>query len=106
VALTGEELQASVEVYDFRPQDWIALFRTMADNWRGWNGAAEHESIEGHISVSCMHDGKGHIEMRVQLRGDMSGSAWRAEDSIYIEAGQLDALAAAAEEYFGQLKND
>jgi hypothetical protein len=31
----------------------------------------------------------------------MMGSDWRAEDSIHLEAGQLDTIASAAEEYFG-----
>jgi len=31
----------------------------------------------------------------------MMGADWRVEDSIYLEAGQLDEIARAAREYFG-----
>ena len=31
----------------------------------------------------------------------MQGSDWRAEDTVYLEAGQLEVIARGAEEYFG-----
>jgi hypothetical protein len=37
----------------------------------------------------------------VVLRGDVSGEGWRAEDRIHLEAGQLEAIAVAAKQYFG-----
>jgi Family of unknown function (DUF6228) len=70
-------------------------------HWKGWLGAKTHESLEGHLQISCTTDRLGHIRMRVYLRGDMQGSDWRAEDTIYLEAGQLDLIARAAKEYFG-----
>jgi hypothetical protein len=100
-ALIGHPLSAAVEVYDIRPQEWSRLFRDLAENWRGWQGTRGHESLEGHLRLVCTADGLGHVTARVHLRGDIIGSDWRAEDSIYLEAGQLDAIACAAEEYFG-----
>lgn len=100
-ALVGHPLSAAVEVYDIQPHRWTLFFRDLAENWKGWSGVKTHESLEGHLRVSCMTDRVGHVILRVHLRGDMQGSDWRAEDSIYLEAGQLDAVAAAAEEYFG-----
>jgi hypothetical protein len=100
-ALIGHPLSATVEVYDIQPHHWSRLFRDLAENWRGWEGAKGHESLEGHLRLTCTADGLGHITVRVYLRGDMMGSDWRAEDSIYLEAGQLDTIASAAEEYFG-----
>ena len=37
----------------------------------------------------------------VRLGGDMGGSDWRAEDTIHLEAGQLERIAREATAYFG-----
>lgn len=90
-----------MEVYDIEPQRWSGFFADLAEHWRGWTGAKTHESLEGHLRVSCTMDRVGHVELRVYLRGDMGSSDWRAENTIYLEAGQLEAIAGAAAEYFG-----
>jgi hypothetical protein len=100
-AVVGPTLSAAVDVYDIQPHRWALFFKDLATNWRGWEGAKTHESLEGHIRISCTADRLGHVTVRVYLRGDMQGSDWRAEDSIHLEAGQLDNLAAAARDYFG-----
>ena len=100
-ALVGHPVSASVDVYDIQPHRWSRLFHDMAENWRGWHGAKTQESLEGHLRMSCTSDGLGHVTIRVYLRGDMTGADWRGEDSIYLEAGQLDEIARAAREYFG-----
>lgn len=100
-ALVGHPLSAAVEVYDIQPQRWTTFFRDLADNWRGWSGVKTLESLEGHLFVACVSDQLGHITVRVRLRGDMTGADWRAEDSVFLEAGQLDAIAGLAQEYFG-----
>jgi hypothetical protein len=46
-------------------------------------------------------DRLGHVALRVYLRGDTQGDGWRAEDTVYLEAGQLDAIASDAARYFG-----
>ena len=100
-ALVGCPVTAAVEVYDIQPHGWSAFFRDLAEHWRGWSGAKEHESLEGHLHIRCTRDSAGHIDVRVRLRGDMSGSDWRAEDTIYLEAGQLERIATEAAAYFG-----
>src|SRR5262245_19683360 len=92
-ALIGHPLSAAVEVYDIQPHQWARLFRDLAENWRGWQGDKGHESLEGHLRLSCTADRLGHVTVRVYLRGDILGSDWRAEDSIYLEAGQLEGKA-------------
>jgi hypothetical protein len=100
-ALVGRPVTAAVDVYDIQPQGWSAFFRDLAEHWRGWSGAREHGSLEGHLQVTCTRDTAGHIELRVRLRGDMGGADWRAEDTIYLEAGQLERIARDATAYFG-----
>jgi hypothetical protein len=99
-ALTGP-VTASVEVYDIQPQGWTAFFRDMADSWRGWHGEKKHESLEGHLRIVCTHDSAGHITARIRLLGDMMGSNWIVENSLFLEAGQLEVMAAHAARYFG-----
>lgn len=100
-ALVNGPVAAAVEVYDIQPQRWSAFFRDLAEHWRGWSGAKEHGSVEGHLHITCTRDSAGHIDVRVRLRGDMGGADWRAEDTIYLEAGQLDRIAREAATYFG-----
>ena len=101
VRYTSSDVSAVVEVYDIQPQRWSLFFQELADNWRGWDGVKKHESLENHLKLSCTADSTGHIEMRCILRGDPAGSNWRVEDSLFIEAGQLDGLAKRAKKYFG-----
>ena len=101
VRYTSSEVSATVEVYDIQPQRWSIFFQGLADNWRGWAGVREHESLEHHLKLSCTADSTGHVEMRCILRGDPGTSNWRVEDSLFLEAGQLDGLAKRAKEYFG-----
>jgi hypothetical protein len=99
--LTGGPVEASVEVYDMFPEAWAKLFEDMARQWRGWDGALQHASLEGHISVSCTSNRTGHIKVRVKLNGEPSGADWLAANTLYLEAGQLDELARQARDYFG-----
>jgi hypothetical protein len=101
VALLGDRMSANLDVYDVQPHQWTAFFTDLADHWKGWTGEKTHESLEGHLRVSCTMDRIGHVELRVQLRGDTAGAGWRAEDTVYLAAGQLDAIARAAATYFG-----
>src|SRR5437870_1844415 len=65
-ALVGGPLSATVEVYDIQPQRWTEFFRDLAQSWRGWSGEKSHESLEGHLAVSCTSDRAGHITVRVR----------------------------------------
>jgi hypothetical protein len=101
VRLTGGNVEASESVYDHLPHRWADLFESMARDWRGWDGQRTLASLEGQLEISCGADRLGHVSVRVELSGDPLGSDWRAADTIYIEAGQLDELALQAREYFG-----
>jgi hypothetical protein len=70
-------------------QEFVA---DLAANWRGWEGSKQWASIEGCLNLDARHDGLGHIELRVGLRGQYSGDAWRAEGTLTLEPGGLDAL--------------
>jgi hypothetical protein len=101
VQLSGGGVEASERVWDHMPQNWSRFFQAMAESWRGWDGERVIESLEGQLRLSCTTDRLGHVAVRVHLRGDMGGSDWRAEDTVYVEAGQLEDIARRAQQYFG-----
>ena len=101
VSLVSTSLSASVRVYDIQPQNWSAFFLGLAQNWKGWIGVKQLESLEGHLSVSATADSLGHISLRVKLRDVISACDWRAECTLVAEAGQLDKLAKSAKQFFG-----
>jgi hypothetical protein len=86
--LAGGSVEARVEVYDMFPHAWAKLFEDMARQWRGWDGALECASLEGHISLSLYVNRTGKSMVRVTLRGDPSGANWVAANTVYLEAGQ------------------
>ena len=102
VALAGHPLSASVAVYDIQPRGWSEFFASLARDWRGWSGEKSHESLEGHLRASATCDPLGHVSLRVALRGDFGGSNWRAEHTLFLEAGQLERIAKEAGEFFGR----
>jgi hypothetical protein len=100
--LRGDNLNAMVHVVDVGPAKWADLFGAMAVEWRGWDGAKEGASLEGHLALSCTADYLGHVRMRVTLRGDIARSDWTAEQTLTIEAGQLETLAEEARNFFAR----
>jgi uncharacterized protein DUF6228 len=101
VRLSGGAVEASESVHDHLPHRWTELFDGLARDWRGWEGVRTLVSLESQLEVSCSADRLGHVSLRVELSGDHLGSDWRAADTIYLEAGQLEDLARRARGYFG-----
>jgi hypothetical protein len=101
VSLVSTPLSASVRVYDIEPHRWSEFFAQLADEWRGWKGEKERESLEGHLKLIARSDSLGHVSLRVKLRDVLPGSDWRAEGVLAIEAGQLEAIAERAKAFFG-----
>ena len=100
-ALTAGPVIAAIDVYEYSPKSWTAYFRDLAENWRGWSGARVRESIEGQLRLSSTCDRTGHIACRVLLQNQVEGADWRVEVPILLEAGQLQSIARAAEQFFG-----
>ena len=101
IQFSSMPLSAAVRAYDIRPDRWADFFVELAENWRGWSGVKDHQSIEGHLGLEATSDSSGHVRLLIRLRGVEAGSNWTAESSIGLEAGQLEDLAARARAYFG-----
>ena len=102
VRLHGGGVEAGDAVVDHNAREWTSFFEHLANDWRGWEGSRVIESLEHQLRLSCTSDPAGHVEIRVELRGDRSGADWRAADTVYLEAGQLEDLARRAKAYFGE----
>jgi hypothetical protein len=99
--LSSLPLSAEVKVYDIRPDRWGTFFNELAENWRGWKGVKDHESLEGHLRMEATSDSLGHINLRISIRGVEVGDLWLAESSISLESGQLADVARNALAFFG-----
>lgn len=94
-------LDAETHVYDIQPQGWSSFFRELAESWRGWRGVKQHESLEHQIRLAATSDLTGHIRIEVVMRDSCNGQ-WSVQVSLVLEAGQLEAIALEASDYFGQ----
>jgi hypothetical protein len=74
-------------------------FRRIADDWRGWDGARAWSTLEGEFDFKATHDGLGYMKLRARLRGGSYAEDWGADGTIWIDAGQLEALARAARNF-------
>jgi cytochrome c biogenesis factor len=98
---SSHSVSATVLVYDIQPEKWSNLFLEMAENWKGWGGEKDCESLEGHLRLEATAGALGHVRLAIRLRGLEVSNSWSAESSIILEAGQLEALSSRARAYFG-----
>jgi hypothetical protein len=101
VKLIGPAMSVSVNVYEHGYHFLPRFFDDLAREWRGWAGEKTWESVEFHIALRATADRVGHVFLRVTLRDIDAPAAWRAEATLLIEAGQLDALPGSARRVFG-----
>jgi hypothetical protein len=80
-----------------------SLFVTMADQWRGWAGEKSWNSLEGELSLSCTHDGLGHVKVAVELRPDLLDESWTARAVLVVWAGSLGQIARSVSEFAGSV---
>jgi uncharacterized protein DUF6228 len=100
VTLTSTPVRTAVDVYDIQVHRWSEFFADLASNWTGWEGERVIESLEHEIRIACASDRRGHIALRVFLRGGGLDD-WRVEKTIHLESGQLENLARRARQNFG-----
>jgi hypothetical protein len=101
-ALRGDRVNASVSVVDYNLSGWSELFSSLAREWRGFDGVKQNASAYGHLDLACTADFRGHVSIRATLRGDFENSDWLAEETIVVEAGQLEDLAQKAGSFFAR----
>lgn len=76
-----------------------AMFRSMAEEWRGWTGSKTWKDLEDRVSLSGATDSTGHVSITVDLAGQDYETKLRAV--LEYEAGQLEEMASAVAELLG-----
>ncbi len=77
ITIKTESMLASLKVYIFDPFDksFCHYFSDIAENWRGWDGVKQWNSLEGELQISSESDSLGHITMDITLE---SYENWKA----------------------------
>lgn len=95
VTVESADMRASRQVYEGYDDGFSSLaryFRDLANDWRGWQGSRDYESIEGDLRLQATHD--GHVNLRVLLWESAVPRGWRVEVEVRLDAGEP--LSAAA----------
>ena len=102
VKLVNANLSAMIEVrHDLG--DPAAVFRQVAERWKGWEGELVWGSLEGELTLRFAQDRAGHVTIGVGLRSRPHECDWSIQATIIAEAGQLEDLARRAKAFFGGL---
>ncbi len=98
VSLTSPEFSGAIDVYSHDGfNHLVSFFESLAQDWKGWDGARVWGSLEGDFEVSATNDRRGHISLSVLLHRDFGNpEPWRLVAGLVVEAGQLDKIAADA----------
>jgi hypothetical protein len=106
VTLVDGGLEARAEVYvppERGLEGLVGLFAAMADQWRGWSGEKQWGSLEGELSLTCSHDGLGHVRIAVELQPDMRDESWAVRAVLVVWAGSLEQTARTLGAYVASL---
>jgi Family of unknown function (DUF6228) len=75
------------------------FFRSLAADWRGWEGARTWESIEHDLSIEARVDRRGHVRLAFTLRQSYRAEAWSTTIVVEVDAGEeMTNLASAIDE--------
>jgi len=95
VALVAPGIRAEIDVYVFREFGaLVALFDSMEDSWRGWEGERSWASLEGELTLRARHVGSA-IEIVVGMRSMFPpvDGEWSVRAELRVEVGaQLSAI--------------
>jgi len=94
LSLPGLSASAEVDAFAYDGENTLGLlFRRMADDWWGWEGERTWSSLEGDFDLAATHDRLGHVALQVRLRSGPYAEDWVAKGTIWLDAGQLHAVA-------------
>jgi hypothetical protein len=99
IAVSGLEARTRVSLADHPEEKPMApFFWELAREWKGWTGEKKWSAYEGGLSLSCVHDGLGHVRITTELR-DPSWT-WAVRADLALEAGELETVARQVERFF------
>ena len=91
-------LNASAGIYHFGGDYIDVYFKELADNWKGWTGTKQWESLESTLRFEATSDRTGHVMLNVQL-DEGTPYDWRLKVNLIIESGQLDKISSDARKF-------
>jgi hypothetical protein len=95
ITLQSTDLSATADfdtdVVRFHALSLADYFASLAADWRGWSGTRTWG--RNTLILEATHDGLGHIALTVKLGQNLYPNAWRAQVTLKIDAGALDAIA-------------
>jgi hypothetical protein len=98
VRVPGLDASALVHLHTSQDAGVPEFFAALAADWNGWSGAREWQTVEGGLTLSCTHDGRGTISMGTELREHNLG--WVVRAIVPIDAGALEQVAADVALFF------
>lgn len=96
--LRASDVSATVQVFHFGGDYIGEFFRSLARDWRGWEGPREWRSLERVLGFDASINRAGLVQLRVTLR-DTGMYTWLVQYDLAIENGALDTLALDAEAF-------
>ena len=70
------------------------FFKSMANDWKGWQGSKSWASIESDFELEATNDGTSSVELSFSLRKNVGADDdWEFKGKIKLELGTLDNIA-------------
>ena len=79
-----------------------ALFQETADEYRGWEGAKQWESLEAQLSINVTTDRTGHATFVVKLYEEAGRFGWIAQIDIVLDVMERERLTKQLRSFFAQ----
>ena len=86
VALQLDCGRAGTGLYDYGEPGLAGFFTALAARWQGFDGEESYETLSGHLTLSCTHDGRGTVHCEVTIR-EPSPPHWSFGATLAFEAG-------------------
>lgn len=90
VAVELESLTARREVaasYVSGFADLVGFFTSLVENWRGWSGTRNYESLEHDLLLEAAHTGS-HVELWFTLQDPQFHDVWSVRGKLTLDAGE------------------
>ena len=110
VTLRGTGLEATRVVSDHLGFDFSdnrtgvsgleALFQETVDEYRGWEGIKQWESLETQLAIDVTTDRTGHATFVVKLFEEAGRWGWRAQIDIMLEVMERERVTRALRSFF------
>lgn len=106
VDLELESARGGVGVYDYGDPRLPGFFAELAADWQGFEGEREFLSLEGQLTITARHDGRGTVNCVVTLRQPWP-PGWSLEAELDLGAGaHLESISSDLASVFAQAESE